>query len=71
MQKKPSEGSWCLSSKKDSRWNARGTSRSISVVELPRECKQRIEAFREALGEEPDDLEVELVKWDSDERKSC
>ncbi len=58
-------GSWFLISKKDSRWNASGTSVSISVLELPKECSQRIAAFREALGEEPDDLEVELVKWDS------
>jgi len=55
------EGSWWLTSKKDSRWNAQGRARVGGLV-IPEDCKKRVEELKRKFGKPPDDLEWGYMK---------
>ncbi len=55
------EGTWWLHSKSDPRWNAEGQS-VVGGLEMPDECRQKMEELKKTLGNPPRDLEFGYMK---------
>lgn len=55
-------GSWAISSKKDPRWNASGTSEIITLFDMAEEAKREIKHLTDKYGEAPDDLKYSAMK---------
>jgi len=54
-------GAWALTSVSDPRWNASGRA-PVGGLEMPDECKERLEELKRQLGKSPADLTWAYMK---------
>ena len=50
-------GIWWIESKKDTRWNTKGTARFVGGDQMPKECKEVYEELKKLYGDPPNDLD--------------
>ena len=62
MLKFGGEGTWHLSSEKDSRWNCSGRGLIVASSGYAEGANEKIELLKKAYGKQPDDLELTAIK---------